>query len=579
MVCESLVAEGVRTVFGLPGGAIMPLYDVLPDYPSIQHVLVRHEQGAAHMADGYGRASGDVGVCFATSGPGAINLVVGLATAMMDSAPVVAITANVATAVIGSDAFQEADITGISIPVTKHNFLVRKVHDLPRVMKEAFHLARSGRPGPVLVDVPKDVLQTEGEFAYPSKVTMPGYNPTTQPNMVQVRKAARLIEGARRPVIIAGHGVLISHAWDELKELVDTAKIPVVNTLLGLSNFPGDHELYLGMMGMHGTAYACYAVDQSDLVIGIGIRFDDRAMGKYSAFAPHAKVIHIDIDPAEIGKNVRTEVPIVADCKQALQALNREVCDCVDRSAWLDQIRESKERYPLPEPPDDGRLSHRHVLREVLRATGGKAMITTDVGQHQMFVAQEFRFVEPNTHISSGGLGTMGYSLPAAIGAHYARPDLPLWCCAGDGGFQMTSQELALMKRHKLNVKIALFNNHYLGMVRQWQHLFYKDNYVEVDLSGPPDFMKLADAYGIPSWQVEDPAQVREAVERANREPGPALIEFLVDPEENIFPMVVPGTSLAEVIPYETHSRSDDGQQPVHVQSGDQSVSLPGLRH
>lgn len=578
MVCESLVAEGVRVVFGLPGGAIMPLYDVLPNYP-FKHILVRHEQGAAHMADGYGRASGDVGVCMATSGPGAINLVVGLATAMMDSSPVVAITANVATAVIGSDAFQEADITGISIPVTKHNFLVRKVNDLPMVMKEAFHLARTGRPGPVLVDIPKDILQAEGEFSYPAKVSMPGYNPTTQPNMVQVRKAARLIEEARRPVIICGHGVLIARAWDELLALAEKAHVPVINTLLGLSNFPGNHVLYLGMMGMHGTAYSCYAVDQCDLVIGIGIRFDDRAMGKYSAFAPHAKVIHIDIDPAEIGKNVRTEVPIVADCKLALEALTRELGDCVDRGEWFAEIEELKRRYPLPEPPSDGRLSHRHVIREIWRATKGKSIIVTDVGQHQMFMAQEFPFVVPNTHISSGGLGTMGFSLPASIGARFARPDERVWCCVGDGGFQMTSQEMAVLRKHNLNLKVALFNNQYLGMVRQWQQLFYKGNYVEVDLSGPPDYVKLADAYGIPAWQVEDPGGVKEAVKRAMAEPGPALIEFLIDPNENVFPMVVPGTALAEVIPFEAHTRSDDGKQPVHVQPSNQPVPLSGLRH
>src|SRR5581483_6069043 len=501
MVCESLVAEGVRTVFGLPGGAIMPLYDVLPDYPSINHVLVRHEQGAAHMADGFGRASGDVGVCMATSGPGAINLVVGLATAMMDSAPIVAITANVASTSIGSDAFQEADITGISIPVTKHNFLVRDIHDLPRVMKEAFHLARTGRPGPVLVDVPKDVLQKEAEFAYPTRVSMPGYNPTTQPNMVQVRKAARLIEDAHRPVIIAGHGVIISRAWDELLELANTTNIPVVNTLLGLSNFPADHPLYLGMMGMHGTAYACHAVDQADLIIGVGIRFDDRAMGKYSAFAPHAKIIHMDIDPAEIGKNVRADVPIVADCKKALRAVLEEIGECVDRAPWIEHIDHLRQQFPIPDPPKDGRLSHRHVLRELWRATGGRAIVTTDVGQHQMFAAQEFGFLGTNTHISSGGLGTMGYSLPAAIGVKYARPDETVWCCAGDGGFQMTSQELAVVKKHRLDLKIALFNNHYLGMVRQWQELFYKGNYVEVDLSDSVDFLKLADAYSIPARQ------------------------------------------------------------------------------
>jgi acetolactate synthase-1/2/3 large subunit len=353
----------------------------------------------------------------------------------------------------------------------------------------------------------------------------------------------------------------------------------VINTLLGLSNFPGDHELYLGMLGMHGTAYACYAVDQADLVIGIGIRFDDRAMGKYSGFAPRAKVIHIDIDPAEIGKNVRTDVPIVADCKPALQALNKELSGPADRAEWFGQIAEWKRQFPLPEPPNDGRLSHRHVIRELWRATQGKSIVVTDVGQHQMFMAQEYPFITPNSHISSGGLGTMGFSLPAAIGARFARPEETLWCCAGDGGFQMTSQELAVMKIHKLNMKVALFNNHYLGMVRQWQQLFYQENYVEVDLSGPPDFVKLADAYGIPAWSVEDPSQVGEAIQRAMATPGPALIEFLVDPYENIFPMVVPGTTLAEVVPYETHPGGNDGQQPVHVQPGNQPVPVPGLRH
>jgi acetolactate synthase I/II/III large subunit len=352
----------------------------------------------------------------------------------------------------------------------------------------------------------------------------------------------------------------------------------VVNTLLGLSNFPGDHPLYLGMMGMHGTAYSCHAVDQADLVIGIGIRFDDRAMGKYSAFAPHAKVIHIDIDPAEIGKNVRTDVPIVADCKQALQALISEIKTTPSHSEWNDTIEELRGRYPLPDPPNDGRLSHRHVLRELWKATGGKAIVITDVGQHQMFTAQEFRFLGTNTHISSGGLGTMGYSLPAAIGVKYARPDETIWACAGDGGFQMTSQELAVVKKHRLNLKIALFNNHYLGMVRQWQELFYAKNYVEVDLSDSVDFLKLADAYGIPARQVEDPAQVADAVAWAMKEPGPVLIEFLIDPNENIFPMVVPGTALNEVIPFETHTRGDNGQQPVHVQPSHKPVPVPGLR-
>ena len=560
MVCEALVAEGVRDVFGLPGGAIMPLYDVLPEFP-IRHILVRHEQGAAHMADGYGRATNNVGVCMATSGPGAINLVVGLATAQMDSAPVVAITANVATAAIGSDAFQEADITGITIPVTKQNYLVRKLSDLPHIMKEAFHIARSGRPGAVLVDVPKDVLTNEGEFHYPDRVDMPGYNPNLRGNMVQIRKAARLIEHASRPVIIAGHGVLIAQAWDELRELSDRQGIPVVNTLLGISNFPGDHPMFLGMMGMHGTATACYAVDQSDLVIGIGIRFDDRAMGKFSTFAPKAKIVHMDIDPAEIGKNVRTDVPIVGDVKHVLTALLAELGEPVDRSQWHNQVREWQRLYPLPRPAaPDGELTTPEVIDAIHAASRGNTTIVTDVGQHQMFTAQRFPFTRPNTHLSSGGLGTMGYSLPAAIGAQVARPNETVWCMSGDGGFQMVMQELAVVAIERLPLKIALVNNHHLGMVRQWQELFYKKNYVAVDLAGPPNFMKIAEAYGIASWRVTRPEETVAAVQAAMAHPGPALVEFVVRADESVYPMVVPGTSLAEVIVNESHAYGRDSK-------------------
>src|SRR5579884_3700099 len=567
MVCEALVAEGVKDIFGLPGGAIMPLYDVLPEFP-IRHILVRHEQGAAHMADGYGRATNDVGVCMATSGPGAINLVVGLATAQMDSAPVVAITANVATSVIGSDAFQEADITGITIPVTKQNYLVRRLADLPQILKEAFHIARSGRPGAVLVDVPKDVLVGEGEFRYPDRIELPGYNPTTRGNMVQIRKAARLIEHATRPVIIAGHGVLISRAWDELRELAEREHIPVVNTLLGISSFPGDHPLFLGMMGMHGTATACYAVDQSDLVIGIGIRFDDRAMGNFSKFAPRAKIVHIDIDPAEIGKNVRTDVPIVGDAKLVLQALLPELGEPVDRSAWFNVIREWQRLYPVPPVhAAPGQLTTPQVIEAIREATRGDTTIVTDVGQHQMFVAQRFPFTRPNTHLSSGGLGTMGYSLPAAIGAQVARPNETVWCVSGDGGFQMVMQELAVVANERIPLKIALVNNHNLGMVRQWQELFYQKNYVAVDLSGTPNFMKIAEAYGIASWRVSRPEDALPAVRAAMAHPGPALIEFMVKADECVYPMVVPGTSLAEVIVNDAHAggreAADDEGAPM----------------
>jgi acetolactate synthase-1/2/3 large subunit len=579
MICEALVAEGVRDVFGLPGGAIMPLYDVLPQYP-IRHILVRHEQGAAHMADGYGRATNNVGVCMATSGPGAINLVVGLATAQMDSAPVVAITANVATTFIGSDAFQEADITGITIPVTKHNYLVRRTDDLPRVMREAFHIARTGRPGAVLVDVPKDVLIGEADFRYPDRVDLPGYNPTSRGNIAQIRKAARLIEQATRPVIIAGHGVLIAQAWDELRALAERQQIPVINTLLGVSSFPGDHPLFLGMMGMHGTVTACYAADQADLIIGIGNRFDDRAVGKFSAFAPRAKIIHIDIDPAEIGKNVRTDVPIVGDAKQVLTALLKELGEPVDRTAWFNQIREWQRLYPLPPvKAENGELTTPDVIAAIHEATRGNATIVTDVGQHQMFVAQRFPFTRPNTHISSGGLGTMGFALPAAIGAQLARPDETVWCIAGDGGFQMVMQELAVVAVERIPLKIALVNNRYLGMVRQWQELFYKKNYVAVDLSGPPNYMKIAEAYGIAAWRVVRPEDALPAVLAAMAHPGPALIEFVVKADENVYPMVVPGTSLAEVIVNEAHASGHDGKPPVHVQPRPEPVSLPGLRH
>ncbi|MBX5491158.1 MAG: biosynthetic-type acetolactate synthase large subunit [Chloroflexi bacterium] len=579
MVCEALVAEGVKDVFGLPGGAIMPLYDVLPQYP-IRHVLVRHEQGAAHMADGYGRATNNVGVCMATSGPGAINLVVGLATAQMDSAPVVAITANVATSVIGSDAFQEADITGITIPVTKQNFLVRHPKDLPRVLREAFHLARSGRPGAVLVDIPKDVLTGEAEFRYPETVDLPGYNPTLRGNMVQIRKAARLIEHAQRPVIIAGHGILIAQACDELRELAERMTIPVANTLLGISNFPTAHPLFLGMLGMHGTATACYAVDQSDLVIGIGIRFDDRAMGKFSAFAPRAKIIHIDIDPAEIGKNVRTDVPIVGDAKRVLQALLQELKEPVDRTPWLNQIREWQRLYPLPSSEKvPGELTTPDVIRAVYEATDGDCSVVTDVGQHQMFVAQRFPFRRANTHFSSGGLGTMGFALPAAIGVQFARPDETVWCFSGDGGFQMVMQELAVVAAERLPLKIALVNNCHLGMVRQWQELFYRGNYVAVDLApGTPNFQKIAEAYGIATWRVTERAEALPAVRAAMAHPGPALIEFMVRPDENVFPMVVPGTSLAEVIVNEAHAGRHDGKPAGGVQSRPEPVPVPGLR-
>jgi acetolactate synthase I/II/III large subunit len=549
ILSRCLVEEGVEVIFGLPGGAIMPLYDEMHKY-SMRHVLVRHEQGGAHMADGYARAKRDVGVCMGTSGPGATNLVTGILNAHMDSAPVIAITVNVASNFIGSDAFQEADINGITIPVTKQNYLVRHTKDLARAIKEAFHIARTGRPGPVHIDIPKDILLGEADFRYPDKVDLPGFQPSLDGNMVQIRKAARLIEQAERPVILAGQGVLISGASAELKALAEKATLPVVTTLLGISGFPGTHPLSTGWPGMHGFVFSSYAIDRADLVIGIGNRFDDRCCGKFSAFAPRAKIIHIDVDPAEIGKNVRVDVPVVGDVKRVLQKLVPEIGECADRLPWLRQIDEWRQQYPPKKYPDDTpELYTPQVIQGLYQATRGQALVVADVGQHQMFAAQHYLFDEPNTWMTSGGLGTMGFAMPAAIGAKMARPDKEVWAVAGDGCFQMTMQELAVCVVEQIPIKIAIINNAYLGMVRQWQELFWKRNYQAVDLAGPPDYVKLAQAYGIPAWRVTRPHEVAPAIGAASAYPGPAIIEFQVAKEENVMPMVVPGTALADVIP------------------------------
>src|SRR5919197_46889 len=509
----------------------MPLYDVLPEFPHLRHVLVRHEQAAAHMADGYARAAAAlkrsqeervVGVCFGTSGPGATNLVTGICNAHMDSVPVVAITANVPTSMIGTDAFQEADITGITIPITKQNYFVRSPRDVPRVIKEAFHLARTGRPGPVHVDVPKDVLLTELEWNYPASVDLPGYQPTLEPNMRQVKEAARLIERAQRPVIIAGQGVLLSGAWDELRAFAEKANVPVMTTLLGISSFPESHPLSLGFLGMHGWVHCNYGVHHADLVIAIGMRMDDRACGKFAGFAPQAKIVHVDIDPAEIGKNVRVDVPIVGDVGRVLAKLTPEVEEPAlhDHAAWLEQITGWRAQYPPKSYPDETpELYQPQVIQAIQRATRGKAVVVADVGQHQMFAAQHYQYDEPYTYITSGGLGTMGYSVPAAIGAQLARPDKQVWCIVGDGCFQMTLQELAVLAVHRVPVKIALLNNEYLGMVRQQQQVQYRGNLVEVDLAGAPDYVKLARAYGIPAWRVKAPSQLQEAIGAASAYP------------------------------------------------------------
>jgi acetolactate synthase I/II/III large subunit len=541
--------EGVEVIFGIPGGTIMPLYDEMHKHP-MRHLLVRHEQAAAHMADGYARVKRDVGVCMGTSGPGATNLVTGILNAHMDSAPIVAITVNVPSAMIGSDAFQEADISGITIPVTKQNYFVRHTRDLAKTIKEAFYIARHGRPGPVHVDIPKDVLLNEVEFHAPGPVDLPGFQPTFEGSMVQIRKAARLIEQAKRPVILAGQGVLISKATQELIAFAEKTNIPVINTLLGLSGFPASHPLYNGWPGMHGYVHSSYSIDKSDLIIGIGNRFDDRCCGKFSAFAPRAKIVHIDIDPAEIGKNVRVDVPIVGDVKRVLTKLTPEVGECESHDEWFAQIAEWKREFPLKQYPDDTpELYTPQIINALYTATRGEALIVADVGQHQMFAAQYYKFEEPGMWQTSGGLGTMGFSLPAAIGAQCARPDKEVWAIAGDGCFQMTLQELAVLTQERIPVKIAVVNNGYLGMVRQWQQLFWAGNYQHVDLAGTPDYVKLADAYGIPGWCVSSPGDVKSAIDAARAHPGPALIEFRVFREENVFPMVPSGAALAEVIP------------------------------
>ncbi len=546
ILCESLVKEGVEVIFGFPGGALLPLYDVLPQYPQLRHILVRHEQGAAHAADGYARATGKVGVCLATSGPGACNLVTGIANAHLDSSPIVAITGQVARPFIGKDAFQEIDITGITVPITKHSYLLLKADDLATTIKEAFHIARTGRPGPVLLDIPRDVFIEEAAFHYPEKVELRGYKPTVHGHAAQIKRAAKLISESERPVILAGRGVIISGAYEELKELAEKAQIPVITTLLGISCFPEDHMLSLGMLGMHGTACANLAVDATDLIIAIGMRFDDRATGRVSGFAPHAQIIHIDVDPAEIGKNVRVTLPIVGDVKTVLRALNKQL-DAQTHVDWVKQVDEWHREHPLHSIHEAENILPQYVVSKISEVTKGDATIVTGVGQNQMWAAQHFCYQKPNTLISSGGLGTMGFELPAAIGAKVGRPEETVWAIAGDGGFQMTIQELATAVQDNIAVKIAILNNGYLGMVRQWQALFYERRYVATPLSGP-DFVRVAEAYGLPGIRVTENSQVVPAIKKAMKHKGPFLIDFVVEPEENVYPMVAPGSTLAEIL-------------------------------
>ena len=546
-VWESLVREGVDTAFGISGGAVIHLYHALPEYP-IHHVLMRHEQGGAHAADGYARATGKVGVCVATSGPGATNLVTGLATAYMDSSPVVAITGQVATSVIGTDAFQEVDITGITLPITKHNYLVTDVEELPTVMKEAFYIARSGRPGPVLVDIAKDVQAAEFEYEYPEDLDLPGYRLPAGDVSAELAKASEMIEAADRPLIVAGHGVVLGGAEDSLLQLVEQTQIPVATTLLGISAIPETHPLCLGMAGMHGEAYANLALSEADLIIALGSRFDDRLTGPVAGFADHSKIIHVDIDTVEINKNVLTDLAIVGDLKDVLPQLIAAVGER-ERGEWLGRIRawrdESAQRDIVGQETDD--LVPQYVMRQIWHATRGEVHIVSDVGQNQMWEAQYFVHHRRRGLLSSGGLGTMGFALPAAIGAQLGLPEDQIWVTAGDGGFQMNIQELATVVQEKLPLKIAIMNNGYLGMVRQWQQLFFEGRYSGTPLLGP-DFAKVAEAYGIPGVTVREKGDVDAAIARAAESDGPMLIDFRVVQEENVYPMVSPGRPVHDMI-------------------------------
>lgn len=546
ILIECLKKENVEVMFGYPGGQVLPIFDKLYDAP-IKFILVRHEQGAAHAADGYARATGKVGVCLATSGPGATNLVTGIATAYMDSVPMVAITGQVKSFLIGNDAFQEADITGITRPVTKHNYLVEDVKDLARIIKEAFHIASTGRPGPVLIDIPSDIQLQETEFEYPKSVSIRGYNPTYTGHPGQIKRAAKAISDSKKPILYVGGGAITSDASKEVTALAVDNGIPVTMTLLGLGAFPSSHELSLGMLGMHGTAYANHAIMDSDLIVAIGARFDDRVTGKIDAFAPHAKVIHIDIDPASVSKNVDVDIPIVGDAKKILKELNAHVKK-PDTKEWLKTVAGWKKMYPL-NYKDDGLIKPQYVLEQICEATKGDAIICTEVGQHQMWTAQFYNFTKPRTMLSSGGLGTMGYGFPAAIGAQLGKPNAHVFDIAGDGSIQMNIQELATAVANKLPVKIAILNNCYLGMVRQWQELFYKHRYSHVCLNGTePDFVKLAEAYGAVGMRITKKEDVRAAIDKALAIDNTVIMDFVIEREENVYPMVPAGEAINKMI-------------------------------
>lgn len=569
ILLECLVREGVDVLYGYPGGVVLPLYDTFPQFPQIKHVLVRHEQGGAHAADGYARASGKVGVCLGTSGPGATNLVTGICTAMMDSIPMVAITGNVARNLLGRDGFQEADITGITLPIVKHSYLVMKASEIATAVRESFYIASTGRQGPVHIDIPKDVFIEEAEFEWPETVRLRGFKPTMQGHLGQIKRAAKLIDEAKRPVILAGQGVIWSGAENELKALAEKAQIPVMSTFLGIGAMSGDHILNIGWMGMHGAYHCNHTANEADVVIGLGMRFDDRAMGRFADFNPTARVIHIDIDPAEIGKNIKTEVPIVGDARAVLEALIPEVKQNTHGEwlSWIDDLRREHPSFQVPETNDD-ELSAQFVIREIYEACQGDAVVVTGVGQHQMWAGQHWLFRKPRKLISSGGLGTMGFEVPAALGAQMACPDELVWSICGDGGFQMNMQELATIVDQRAPVKMAILNNGVLGMIRQWQQLFYNNNLVDADLRTSvcqPDFVKLADAFGIKAIRITEKSQVRAAIDEANAYPGPVVLDFHVMEVENVWPMVPAGASLAETVedPHLVELREQRRRQPV----------------
>jgi acetolactate synthase-1/2/3 large subunit len=556
ILLECLVRENVDCIFGYPGGVTLPLYDALYDHP-IRHILVRHEQNAAFAAEGYARSTGRVGVCCATSGPGATNLVTGLVDAMMDSIPVVAITGQVTSKLIGSDAFQEADTFGITRSCTKHNFLVKTIAELPQVVHEAFYIASTGRPGPVLVDIPKDVFQAQAHYTPVSSIHLPGYKVFTEGHTGQIRRAAQMIWEAERPFVYAGGGIIAANASEELRELVELTDAPAVTTLMGLGGLPAEHANYISMPGMHGSYAANMGMTHADLLIALGVRFDDRVTGRLAAFAPHAKVIHVDIDPAEIGKNRAADLPIVGDVKRVLEKLNKVLEEtapksreqnAASRATWWKQVRDWKAEHPLTPEISTSEIKPQHVMREIDRLSGGRAIVTSDVGQHQMWAAQFIRFNSPRLWINSGGLGAMGFGLPAAIGAQFARPDKLVFSIVGDGGFQMSIPELATIANHALPIKIVCVNNGYLGMVRQWQELFYNNRLSQVELSTFPDAEKLAGAYGFKGRTIDGVHLLASALEEAVREPGPYLLNIKVTPFENVYPMVPAGGAINEMV-------------------------------